>query len=99
MTCSELEGLLHPYLDGEFGATERDDVERHLASCQACTARAQAAQALQTVLRARVAQLAAGAPEALRTRVQAGFSQERRRAQVRWWTQRATAVACVAALA
>jgi len=36
MTCAELEILICDYVDGELGAAERSEVERHLAECPSC---------------------------------------------------------------
>lgn len=36
MTCERVEELLSAYLEGELGAAERAEVERHLAACPAC---------------------------------------------------------------
>jgi predicted anti-sigma-YlaC factor YlaD len=34
--CHKVQGLLSPYIDGQIGSSERDNVESHLEECQIC---------------------------------------------------------------
>jgi anti-sigma factor (TIGR02949 family) len=93
--CRELEPLLQPYVDGEFDADDKVELEVHLAHCAACRLRVDEERRLRARLVA-VSQVAA--PAALRSRIAVGLKQERR------WTTvhtslRAAAVAAVAACA
>lgn len=36
MTCSDAQGLLHAYVDGEFDPVERRDFDAHVRACEAC---------------------------------------------------------------
>lgn len=87
MSCEELEALLHPYLDGEFDAEERVEVERHLDSCATCTRHMQSEAAYREAMRRTARELAGGgprAPERLRASLAATMGKEDRR---RWQTQ------------
>jgi anti-sigma factor (TIGR02949 family) len=35
-SCSEVYGMVFPYLDRELGPEERTEVERHIAACPGC---------------------------------------------------------------
>lgn len=80
MTCSDLESLIQPYLDGEFEGADRFELERHLGACERCAREVRQQAALQEALRARL-RAAAGreAPPSLRAKVSAGLRAERRR--------------------
>jgi mycothiol system anti-sigma-R factor len=102
MSCRELDSFVLPYLDGELEATERADIERHLAECPACAKHVHSEAAFRDVLRSRVRQSLEGqrAPDALRERVRRGIRAERRRAgAVRWATGGAAAAAVAVVVA
>ena len=86
MTCTELDSLLHPYLDGEFEPHEQLNFERHLADCVECAQRVHSEMAFRGLLR-RTRQVAAAirAPDSLRRSIEAGFQREDRRAQLNSW--------------
>lgn len=85
MNCQDLERLLYPYLDGEFDADERLDVESHLATCAECArqvhAEARLKEALRRAARHSVQAVGGGAPDRLRAGLQAGMTRELRRQQ------------------
>src|SRR5215831_17099672 len=101
MTCDELEGFLYVYLDGEFGASERVELERHLASCPSCARKVH----LESAFRENVRRLAkeganapsARAPESLKRRVQSWVRQEQQRAAFRGWVRAGAAAAALVA--
>jgi len=101
MTCDELEGFLYVYLDGEFGASEKVELERHLASCPSCARKVH----LESVFRENVRRLAresanarsARAPESLRRSVQSWIRQEQQRAAFRGWVRASAAAAVIVA--
>ena len=51
MRCDDVTERVSLALDGELDATERDDVERHLATCPTCTAFERAATHVRQHLR------------------------------------------------
>jgi anti-sigma factor RsiW len=69
MTCDEAEILLHALIDGELDAGHARDVEAHVASCAACTAKLANFRTLRTAMAQ--AQLKEAAPAALRNRIEA----------------------------
>lgn len=99
MTCSELESLIHPYLDGEFEQADRFEVERHLQTCAACATEVREMalfqQALKEKLRSAVDR---EAPAALRARISSGLRQQQRR-QLGWNVARMAAAAAIVAMA
>jgi len=99
MTCSELDPLIYPYLDGELDGSDRQALESHAAGCTSCRNRLSREAAFQGALR-RSAQLRtrAPAPEALREMLRAGIRREHRRVQMVSWARWGT-VAVVAAAA
>jgi anti-sigma factor RsiW len=82
--CTELERSIDAYLDGEFDARERAEVDAHLAACPRCRATASAQGRLREALRARLREAmsppaAAGrAPPALRARIELAIARQRR---------------------
>jgi anti-sigma factor RsiW len=50
--CDELRDNLAAYQDGELDTAEREQVQKHLASCEACRQEAQAQHVVKTQLRA-----------------------------------------------
>ncbi len=51
MSCEAIRPLLHAHVDGELDLVREIEVERHLASCPACTRACRSLQALQSALR------------------------------------------------
>src|SRR5512146_2262909 len=98
MNCSELDQMLCPYLDGEFGPDERLELEGHLATCPACARKVHQESAFRSAFRARAQEVAAAPlPEGLRERVQQQMHAEDRRAYVRAVIPYAAAAALLAA--
>jgi anti-sigma factor RsiW len=52
--CGDVDRLLEPYLDGEFGEDDRASLEAHLSACTGCRDGAAAAMAFRSALRARL---------------------------------------------
>ena len=84
MECGDVERSTDPYLDGEFDARERAEVDAHLASCERCRTRwdeqARAREALRARLREAMSPPSAAgrAPPALRARIEGALARERR---------------------
>ena len=74
MNCSEAEVLIHALLDGELDAGHARDVEAHLATCPACTAKFAALRTMRQAMAA--AALKESAPAHLRARIEAALPQE-----------------------
>ena len=36
MTCEQVQELIHPYIDGEFGLLNNLEMEHHLGECEVC---------------------------------------------------------------
>ncbi len=99
MTCSDLDPLIYPYLDGELDEAERGHIEAHVSSCGACRIRLSREAAFQGALRRSVhLRTRAPAPEALRELLRAGIRKENRRVQMISWARWGT-LALVAASA
>lgn len=99
MTCSDLEPLIYPYLDGELDEVERGHLESHVSSCGPCRARLSREAAFQGALRRSVQlRTRAPAPEALRELLRSGIRRENRRVQMISWARWGT-LALVAASA
>jgi anti-sigma factor RsiW len=97
MTCSDLDPLIYPYLDGELDETERGHIEAHAAGCGACRGRLSREAAFQGALRRSVQLRTRGpAPEALRELLRSGIRRENRRVQLVSWARWGT-LALVAA--
>jgi anti-sigma factor RsiW len=71
MNCSEAEVLIHALLDGELDAGHARDVEAHLATCPACTAKLAALRTMRQAMAA--AELKQSAPAHLRARIEAAL--------------------------
>ncbi|WP_257447083.1 anti-sigma factor family protein [Archangium lipolyticum] len=100
MTCQELDSILYPYLDGEFQAEERLEVEAHLTGCAECARRVhEEARTLQSLRRAaRQAMEKPRAPDALRARIHGGIRQQQRQVQqARWLRMSAAALVLLTA--
>jgi anti-sigma factor RsiW len=99
MTCTDLDPLIYPYLDGELDETERGHIEAHASGCGACRTRLSREAAFQGALRRSVhLRTRAPAPEALRELLRAGIRKENRRVQMISWARWGT-LALVAASA
>ena len=71
MSCSSIEHLVTPYIDGELPATDRRRLEQHLDVCAPCKARIGAEQVVRHLLRERRARLQAGLAPGLLVEVEA----------------------------
>ena len=84
MDCTELERSIDAYLDGEFDARERIEVDTHLAGCARCRALADAQRRVRDAIRARLREAmappapAGRAPPALRARIEESLARQRR---------------------
>jgi anti-sigma factor RsiW len=104
MDCTELERSIDAYLDGEFDARERTEVDAHLARCERCRSLADAQARIRGAIRARLRDAmappgqAGRAPAALRTRIEDALVRRRRPLWRRALTPLpiATMVACAA---
>lgn len=79
LNCHELEGFLHPYLDGEFGTDEKSELEKHLAECPSCAQKIHVAARFKQAVRKAARAGEAPAPVELRRKVLQGFDREKRR--------------------
>jgi anti-sigma factor RsiW len=84
MDCTELERSIDAYLDGEFDARERIEVDTHLAGCARCRTLAEEQRRLRDAIRARLREAMAPpapggrAPAALRARIEESLARQRR---------------------
>jgi anti-sigma factor RsiW len=84
MSCKEIERMLDPYLDGEFGERERTEADLHLGDCDGCRRfvdqQRRVREALKGKLRAAMGPGAAQgqAPATLRARVTGALERGRR---------------------
>jgi anti-sigma factor RsiW len=68
-SCSSIDPLVTPYVDGEIGPADRQIVVQHLDACAPCRARVAAEQVVHDLMRERKRSMCAdGAPAMLRTR-------------------------------
>lgn len=67
MGCQDVQKVVHPYLDGEFEASDRIYLERHLATCTACREMVAFESSFKANLHARLRRQPA--PPGLRSRV------------------------------
>ncbi len=88
MKCSDLDPLLHPFLDGELIAGDRADVEAHLLGCSGCAKKVEHERLAVDLIRSRAREAQPKAPEALKQRLLDGIHREEaassRRAAARW---------------
>ncbi len=103
MTCDDFDSLLHPYVDGEFQAADRVDLEQHLSTCEDCMRRVMHERLFRETLRQKVLgddpeQPLHRAPDALRFAIQGSIRREVRRHQVRQVLTVTAAAAVVAAI-
>lgn len=82
MNCSEVERLLHAYVDGEFEAPEQARVEGHLASCPDCSGKVTFERRFRADVKRKVMEAGAPAPLHLRLKLQQGLRAESRRRRV-----------------
>ena len=68
LDCTELERSIDAYLDGEFDARERIEVDTHLAGCARCRALAESQRRVRDAIRARLREAMAPASPAGRAR-------------------------------
>ena len=101
--CSEIDTLVHAYLDGELADIDLNEFEEHTAECPECATRLRDEIAFRDHLRRRLA--APRAPQALRTRIDVLLDQEdrvtasaRRRSRFAWLLPGTASVAAAAAL-
>jgi anti-sigma factor RsiW len=103
MNCTEIQPLLHAYVDGELDLVRSLDVERHLKTCPGCVAKVKILQSLRAALQKN--DLAYRAPASLRQHVRqmAGESREKSGANennlLRLWQWIAAGATAVAVLA
>ncbi len=101
--CSEIDTLVHTYLDGELADSDIREFEKHSAECRECAARIDDEIAFRDRLRRRLA--APRTPQGLRTRIDVLLDQEdrvsanaRRRSRFAWMLPGVASVAAAAAL-
>lgn len=84
MECGDLARAVDAYLDGEFDARERAEVDAHLARCPACRTLVESQGRLRAAVRSSLREAmsppaASGrAPPALRARIEASLARQRR---------------------
>jgi len=71
VTCGEAEAVLPAYCDGEIAEVDRGQIERHLATCAACTARSRMQARFKAAVRAHLPR--PPVPQELRVRVRAAL--------------------------
>jgi anti-sigma factor RsiW len=101
-SCSSIDALVTPYIDGEIPATDRQLVDEHIRVCAACRSRVDAEREVSRLLRERRSELCApAAPESLRLRCRFLPAVDQvvpfaARAQARSWRQRLPRLAVAA---
>ena len=76
MDCEELESFVYPYLDNEFGDSEKWEVEQHLSRCAACARKVQSEREFLQNIRQAVRSPLSRAPSHLQERVAAGLPRQ-----------------------
>jgi anti-sigma factor RsiW len=66
--CAEIDALVTPYVDGEVGLGDREEIGRHLEACPPCRRGAAAEHVGRRIVRDHAVGLMAEAPAALRAR-------------------------------
>jgi len=101
--CTDIDALVHAYLDGELATHDLEELELHLASCQACRARVDEEIAFRADLRRKLAP--PRAPDLLHARIGAALDAEdraalaaQRRRGMSWILPGAATLAAAAAL-
>lgn len=82
MDCSDLQHVLYPFLDGEFGPEERVEIEDHLASCPECARRVNLESKFRDTVRAKASPRRPSGPKAssgLKRRLVAALHHEQQR--------------------
>jgi anti-sigma factor RsiW len=74
LNCAEAAPVISAYCDGELAGVDREQVERHLVSCEACTARSRLQGRLKAAVRAHLPRPAV--PQALRMRVREALADQ-----------------------
>jgi anti-sigma factor RsiW len=71
VSCQEIQGLIHGYVDGELDLVHSIELERHVEGCESCSRACRAQQDLKKALQA--APLRFTAPADLRARIRASL--------------------------
>ncbi|HVE84389.1 MAG TPA: zf-HC2 domain-containing protein [Myxococcales bacterium] len=82
MDCSDLQHVLYPFLDGEYGPEERVDIEGHLAGCVDCARRVNLEAKFRDTVRAKASPRRKSGPKAssgLKRSIMAGLRKEQQR--------------------
>ncbi|HTM22827.1 MAG TPA: zf-HC2 domain-containing protein [Kofleriaceae bacterium] len=102
-SCTDIETLVHTYLDGELAVHDLEELEQHLARCSSCKARVDEELQFRAELRRKL--VPPPAPDLLRARIGALLVAEDRAAQTAqrkrsaaWILPGAATVAAAAAL-
>src|SRR5262249_42922318 len=74
MDCAHVLRFIDAYIDGEFDAGDRAEMERHLAACERCHGEARRQSAWKAALRARAPR--AAAPYAVHVKIQRALDAE-----------------------
>jgi anti-sigma factor (TIGR02949 family) len=69
--CAEIDARVTPFVDGEIGPAEQEEIGRHLDACPPCRRSAVAERAGRQLVREHAGHLIAEAPESLRARCRA----------------------------
>src|SRR3989442_10186700 len=84
-SCSSIDPLVTPYIDGELSQAERDAMDQHLRACPPCRSRVNAEHAVQQLLGMRQAALSQQpAPPRLVERCARARAEMRRAARSSW---------------
>lgn len=107
-TCTEIDPLLTPYVDGAAGAADTAAVDEHVAVCAPCRQRADVERTVSRLVQERSANLCVPAPAALHARCRdaaagshvgvTATSGRRSRPRVARWASLAAAAAVVLAV-
>jgi anti-sigma factor (TIGR02949 family) len=82
MDCSDLQHMLYPFLDGEYGPEERVEIDDHLAGCPDCARLVHLESKFRDIVRAKASPRRPSGPKAssgLKRRLIAGLRQEQQR--------------------
>ena len=74
MTCAEADSFIPALCDGELAGADREVVERHLATCEACAARSRLQGRIKAAVRAHLPP--PPVPQGLRLRVKAALAED-----------------------
>src|SRR5262245_56205776 len=67
-SCTSIDALVTPYVDGELGTADQAALERHVGLCPRCRSRIDAERAVRDLLTERKPALCVRAPDTLRMR-------------------------------